>query len=91
MTELTRDRVALSLLSGKGSGKGKTDKRLAKIAQERKREAMTMGDTPSNMSRNFQERQERTGQAFMVLSQGNKSWVPSLSLVPSHLAAKTDH
>jgi U4/U6.U5 tri-snRNP-associated protein 1 len=74
MGELTLDRdVTPSFSSGKGSGKGKTDKRLAKIAQERKREAMTMGDTPSNMSRNFQERQERTGQAFMLLSQGNKS------------------
>lgn len=61
----------LGACSGKGSGKGKTDKRLNKIREERKRAAMSMGDT--SMSRNFTERQERTGEAYMVLTTGNKA------------------
>ncbi|KAL7409272.1 SART-1 protein [Mrakia frigida] len=59
---------------GKGSGKGKTDKRLAKIKQEMKASSVTMGD--SSMSANFNERQAKVGQAHMVLSVGNKGSIP---------------
>ncbi|KAI0030132.1 SART-1 family-domain-containing protein [Vararia minispora EC-137] len=61
---------------GKGSGKMKTEKRLKKIAEEKKKEAMASGDTPLSMSRAFQIRQEKTGQAHFVLSVGNRGAVP---------------
>ncbi|KIJ50894.1 hypothetical protein M422DRAFT_59010 [Sphaerobolus stellatus SS14] len=57
---------------GKGSGKMKTEKRLKKIAEEKKKEAMSSGDTPLSMNRAFQARQEKVGQAHMVLSVGNR-------------------
>lgn len=57
---------------GKGSGRMKTEKRLKKIAEEKKREAMGSGDTPLSMNAAFQIRQERAGQAHMVLSVGNR-------------------
>jgi U4/U6.U5 tri-snRNP-associated protein 1 len=57
---------------GKGSGKMKLDKRLKKIADEKKREAMLSGDTPLSMNQAFQQRQEKTGQAYFVLSVGNR-------------------
>ncbi|KAH9178180.1 SART-1-domain-containing protein [Lactarius sanguifluus] len=53
---------------GKGSGKMKTEKRLKKIAEEKKKEAMASGDTPLSMNKAFQIRQEKTGQAHFVLS-----------------------
>ena len=59
--------------SGKGSGAGKTEKRLKAIKLEKKREAMSMGDT--SLSKNFNERASRTGEAFMILSSGNKACV----------------
>ncbi|EIN04885.1 SART-1 protein [Punctularia strigosozonata HHB-11173 SS5] len=61
---------------GKGSGKMKTEKRLKKIAEEKKKEAMISGDTPLSMNRAFQMRQEKTGQAHFVLSVGNRGAVP---------------
>ncbi|KAI5119438.1 hypothetical protein M0805_008377 [Coniferiporia weirii] len=61
---------------GKGSGKMKTEKRLKKIAEEKKKEAMASGDTPLSMNRAFQMRQEKTGQAHFVLSVGNRGAVP---------------
>ncbi|KAH9945190.1 SART-1 protein [Epithele typhae] len=61
---------------GKGSGKGKTEKRLKKIAEERKKEAMASGDTPLSMNQAFQIRQEKAGQAHFVLSVGNRGAVP---------------
>ncbi|OJT11466.1 U4/U6.U5 tri-snRNP-associated protein 1 [Trametes pubescens] len=61
---------------GKGSGKAKTEKRLKKIAEERKKEAMASGDTPLSMNQAFQKRQEKTGQAHFVLSVGNRGAVP---------------
>ncbi|KAF8149955.1 SART-1 family-domain-containing protein [Crassisporium funariophilum] len=61
---------------GKGSGKMKTEKRLKKIAEEKKKEAMASGDTPLSMNRAFQQRQEKTGQAHFVLSVGNRGAVP---------------
>ena len=57
---------------GKGSGKAKTEKRLKKIAEERKKEAMASGDTPLSMNQAFQIRQEKAGQAHFVLSVGNR-------------------
>jgi len=73
---------------GKGSGRMKTEKRLKKIAEEKKKEAMASGDTPLSMNRAFQIRQEKTGQAHFVLSVGNRGWVNSLHFVflfPSYL------
>ncbi|KAI8980187.1 SART-1 protein [Trametes punicea] len=64
---------------GKGSGKAKTEKRLKKIAEERKKEAMASGDTPLSMNQAFQKRQEKTGQAHFVLSVGNRGAVPQLA------------
>ncbi|TFK47784.1 SART-1 protein [Heliocybe sulcata] len=73
---------------GKGSGKMKTEKRLKKIAEEKKQEAMASGDTPLSMSRAFQMRQEKTGQAHFVLSVGNRGAVPQAEafLDPPQLA-----
>jgi len=61
---------------GKGSGKMKTEKRLKKIAEEKKKESMASGETPLSMNRAFQIRQEKTGQAHFVLSVGNRGSVP---------------
>ncbi|KAJ7170704.1 SART-1 family-domain-containing protein [Mycena crocata] len=61
---------------GKGSGKMKTEKRLKKIKDEEKQQAMSSGDTPLSMTKAFQLRQEKTGQAHMVLSVGNRGAVP---------------
>ncbi|PSR75548.1 hypothetical protein PHLCEN_2v9028 [Hermanssonia centrifuga] len=61
---------------GKGSGKMKTEKRLKKIAEEKKKEAMASGDTPLSMNQAFQIRQEKAGQAHFVLSVGNRGAVP---------------
>ncbi|KAF4613943.1 hypothetical protein D9613_007570 [Agrocybe pediades] len=61
---------------GKGSGKMKTEKRLKKIAEEKKKEAMASGDTPLSMNKAFQMRQEKAGQAHFVLSVGNRGAVP---------------
>ncbi|KAF9048740.1 SART-1 family-domain-containing protein [Panaeolus papilionaceus] len=61
---------------GKGSGKMKTEKRLKKIAEEKKKAAMVSGDTPLSMNRAFQQRQEKAGQAHFVLSVGNRGAVP---------------
>ena len=57
---------------GKTSGKLKTEKRLKKIAEEKKKEAMASGDTPLSMNRAFQMRQEKIGQAHFVLSVGSR-------------------
>ena len=58
---------------GKGSGKMKLEKRLKKIADEKKREAMPSGDTPLGMNKAFQQQQQKTGQAHLVLSVGNRA------------------
>ncbi|TFK75251.1 SART-1-domain-containing protein [Pluteus cervinus] len=63
---------------GKGSGKMKTEKRLKKIAEEKKKEAMASGDTPLSMNKAFQQRQEKAGQAHFVLSVGNRGAVPQV-------------
>ena len=59
---------------GKGSGRMKTEKRLKKIAEERKQAAMASGDTPLSMNQAFQKRQEKAGQAHFVLSVGNRGY-----------------
>jgi U4/U6.U5 tri-snRNP-associated protein 1 len=60
---------------GKGSGKMKTEKRLKKIAEEKKQAAMASGDTPLSMNSAFQQRQMKAGQAHFVLSVGNRGYV----------------
>lgn len=60
---------------GKGSGKMKTEKRLKKIAEEKKKASMASGDTPLSMMNAFQQRQEKAGQAHFVLSVGNRGSV----------------
>lgn len=57
---------------GKGSGKMKTEKRLKKIAEEKKQLAMSSGDTPLSMNQAFQIRQEKAKQPHFVLSVGNR-------------------
>jgi U4/U6.U5 tri-snRNP-associated protein 1 len=57
---------------GKGSGKTKLEKRLKKIADEKKREAMVSEDAPLSMNKAFQQLQERAGQAHFILSVGNR-------------------
>ena len=65
---------------GKMPGKMKTEKRLKKIEEEKKQAAMASGDTPLSMSKAFQQRQEKTGQAHFVLSVGNRGWVLFLNV-----------
>jgi U4/U6.U5 tri-snRNP-associated protein 1 len=71
---------------GKGSGKMKTEKRLKKIAEEKKKEAMVSGDTPLSMNKAFQIRQEKTGQAHFVLSVGNRGQVDHPPSFPIHIS-----
>ena len=70
---------------GKGSGRMKTEKRLKKIAEERKQAAMASGDTPLSMNQAFQKRQEKAGQAHFVLSVGNRGYVHSIILLLDYL------
>jgi U4/U6.U5 tri-snRNP-associated protein 1 len=68
---------------GKGSGRTKQEKRLKKIAEERKREAMASGDTPTGMNEAFQVRQQKIGQAHMVLSVGQRGYAGLYSHRPA--------
>lgn len=68
--------IALIVFSGKTSGRMKTEKRMKKIAEEQKQLKMLSGDTPTGMTDAFARRQQKTGQAHMVLSTGNKQSVP---------------
>lgn len=61
---------------GKSSGNKKREKLLKKVEEERKREAMASGDTPTGTAAAFAARAERTGSATMVLSVGNKHGAP---------------
>ncbi|WWC91651.1 uncharacterized protein L201_006597 [Kwoniella dendrophila CBS 6074] len=61
---------------GKTSGRMKTEKRLKKISEERKQFTMSATDTPLGMTDAFTRRQQKTGEAHMVLSVGNKQSVP---------------
>lgn len=53
----------------------KTEKRLKKIAEERKQAQMIASDTPTGMTDAFSRRQQKTGEAHMILSVGNKGSV----------------
>lgn len=64
---------------GKGSGKMKTEKRLKKIAEEKKQMAMSSGDTPLSMNQAFQIRQEKAKQPHFILSVGNRGYAYLLS------------
>ncbi|KAH8088177.1 SART-1 protein [Filobasidium floriforme] len=65
---------------GKTSGRKKTELRLRRVEEERKREAMVAGDTPSGMLQAFARRQEATGEAYMTLSVGNRKSVSAFPL-----------
>lgn len=52
---------------GKSPGKKKQELTLRRIEDERKREKMSAGDTPTGMNKAFAERAERSGQAHMVI------------------------
>ncbi|TEB33354.1 SART-1 protein [Coprinellus micaceus] len=73
---------------GKTPGKMKTEKKLKRIEEERKKLAMASGDTPLSMNAAFQARQEKTGQAHFVLSVGNRGAIPQVAdiLDPQPLA-----
>ncbi|KAF5342501.1 hypothetical protein D9611_001529 [Ephemerocybe angulata] len=74
---------------GKMPGKGKTEKKLKKIAEEKKKLAMASGDTPLSMNAAFQARQEKTGQAHFVLSVGNRGAIPQAAdILDAHPLAK---
>ncbi|KAI8098742.1 SART-1 protein [Halteromyces radiatus] len=62
---------------GKTSGKGKTEKRMQKLEEERKLNMMSSTDTPLNLAGALLERQQKTGNAHVVLSVGNRGVVPS--------------
>ncbi|CAO3597665.1 unnamed protein product [Absidia cylindrospora] len=62
---------------GKTSGKGKTEKRMQKLDEEKKLNMMSSTDTPLNLAGALLERQQRTGNAHVVLSVGNRGAVPS--------------
>jgi U4/U6.U5 tri-snRNP-associated protein 1 len=72
MTRMEAWKALSHKFHGKGSGKMKLEKRLKKIAEEKKREAMVSGDTPLGMNKAFQQLQEKSGQAHFVLSVGNR-------------------
>lgn len=61
---------------GKKPGTKKMEKRLKKIEDEKKRERMAAGDTPTGMMGAFMSRSERTGKAHMVLSVGSRGSAP---------------
>ncbi|RKP40303.1 SART-1 protein [Dimargaris cristalligena] len=68
---------------GKYSGKTKTEKRLRKMEQERKRLATNSTDTPLQLASIFQQQQEASGSAYVVLSTGNKLGVNNLDFAPN--------
>ncbi|UZJ52963.1 hypothetical protein CBS101457_002283 [Exobasidium rhododendri] len=61
---------------GKLPGQKKQEQRIQRIMDEKKREKMLAGDTPSGMTKAFSERAERSGQAHMVLGVGSKNNAP---------------
>lgn len=74
---------------GKGSGVNKRNKLLKKVEEERKKEAMSSGDTPLSATAAFAKRQERLGSATMVIGVGNKNAAPSVDqLLGSSQAGK---
>lgn len=61
---------------GKAPGKKKQEKRLQRIEDEKRREKMLSGDTPTGMSKAFSERAERSGQAHMIIGVGARNNAP---------------
>lgn len=61
---------------GKMPGKQKQMKYRKKVEEERKKEKLLAGDS-NDLSKNFQKRQQRQGQAHMVLSVGVKGNAPT--------------
>jgi U4/U6.U5 tri-snRNP-associated protein 1 len=64
------------IFHGKQPGQKKQEQRIQRIMDEKKREKMLAGDTPSGMTQAFTERAERSGQAHMVLGVGSKNNAP---------------
>ncbi|ORZ03357.1 SART-1 protein [Syncephalastrum racemosum] len=60
---------------GKTSGKAKTEKRMQKMEEELKLNMMSSSDTPLNLATRMLERQQKTGNAHVVLSVGNRGVV----------------
>ncbi|TPX32879.1 hypothetical protein SmJEL517_g04070 [Synchytrium microbalum] len=58
-------------------GKMKTEKKLAKIAQELKEKAMPTSDTPLGTAAALLDRQQQTGSAYITLQVGNRAVMPS--------------
>ncbi|KAK4699424.1 U4/U6.U5 tri-snRNP-associated protein 1, partial [Phenoliferia sp. Uapishka_3] len=73
---------------GHGGGSKKTEKRLKKIADEQKQQAMASGDTPLSTASAFAARSERMGSATMVLSVGNKGAAPRQEEILGSASAK---
>jgi U4/U6.U5 tri-snRNP-associated protein 1 len=74
---------------GKTSGKLKTEKRMQKVEEERKLNMMSSTDTPLNLAGALLERQQRTGNAHVVLSVGRRGVVPpSAPIAPNKKSTK---
>ncbi|CEH15659.1 U4/U6.U5 snRNP associated protein [Ceraceosorus bombacis] len=72
---------------GKMPGKKRQELNLKRIEEERKREKMTAGDTPTGMSGAFAARAERAGQAHMVIGVGSRNNAPQeLELLGPNIA-----
>ncbi|KAI8880332.1 SART-1 protein [Backusella circina FSU 941] len=69
---------------GKTSGKLKTEKRMQKVEEERKLNMMSSTDTPLNLAGALLERQQRTGNAHVVLSVGRRGVVPPSAPIASN-------
>ncbi|KDN52078.1 hypothetical protein K437DRAFT_254632 [Tilletiaria anomala UBC 951] len=61
---------------GRDPGYRAQEKKQRRIELERQRERMAAGDTPSGMTHAFADRAEKSGQAHMVLSVGNRGNAP---------------
>jgi U4/U6.U5 tri-snRNP-associated protein 1 len=75
---------------GKTSGKTKTEKRMQKIEEERKLNMMSSTDTPHNLAGALLERQQRTGNAHVVLSVGKRGVVPSSASLGTSSSSKSN-
>lgn len=75
---------------GMTSGKTKTEKRMKKIEEERRLNMMSSTDTPHNLASALLERQQRTGNAHVVLSVGNRGVVPSSTALGKSSSSKSN-
>ncbi|RCH94472.1 hypothetical protein CU098_005928 [Rhizopus stolonifer] len=76
---------------GKTSGKSKTEKRMQKVEEERRLNMMSSTDTPHNLAHALLERQQRTGNAHVVLSVGNRGVVPSSAPLAGASSSKSSN